>query len=157
MEAEAPIDDCLKPYVGCKLIKAKPMKLSEFNVSKGNMDGPDEADQEGYMVQYSDGYESWSPKDVFENAYLEIEDETKVTPAVVEGFVAISEVSRKGNHTVVMADVLNGMQVLESSACVDEKNYCEEIGSKIAMTKVKDKLWFGLGFVLAWAKNGLNK
>ena len=30
----------------------------------------------GYKVVYPDGYESWSPKDVFEEAYKEIESLT---------------------------------------------------------------------------------
>lgn len=29
-------------------------------------------DKEGYAVQYTDGYRSWSPKDVFEDAYREM-------------------------------------------------------------------------------------
>lgn len=32
--------------------------------------------QPGYGVMYADGYESWSPKDVFEEAYREIQDAT---------------------------------------------------------------------------------
>ena len=35
-------------------------------------DGPEE---EGYNIYYPDGHISWSPKDVFENAYREISDE----------------------------------------------------------------------------------
>lgn len=29
-------------------------------------------DQEGYIVKYPDGYISWSPKEVFEEAYREL-------------------------------------------------------------------------------------
>lgn len=41
-------------YIGTKVIKAEP----------STKDGKD-----GYKVVYGDGYESWSPKDVFEDAY----------------------------------------------------------------------------------------
>lgn len=47
----------MKTYIGCKVIKAEPQ----------GKDGKD-----GYKVVYPDGYVSWSPKDVFENAYREL-------------------------------------------------------------------------------------
>jgi hypothetical protein len=45
-------------YVGTKIIMAW---------SQAHADG-----REGYTVKYEDGYTSWSPKDVFEAAYLPI-------------------------------------------------------------------------------------
>ena len=47
----------MKQYIGTKMVHAEPMD------SKGG--------KEGYKVVYSDGYESWSPKEVFEEAYRE--------------------------------------------------------------------------------------
>lgn len=47
----------MKSYIGAKLVKAEPQEK----------DG-----KEGYKVVYPDGYVSWSPKDVFEDAYREI-------------------------------------------------------------------------------------
>jgi hypothetical protein len=46
----------MKTYIGTKIILAEPE----------TKDGED-----GYKVQYEDGYVSWSPKDVFEIAYSE--------------------------------------------------------------------------------------
>jgi hypothetical protein len=37
---------------------------------------------EGYSVQYSDGYTSWSPKDVFESAYIGIGQVKELPPHV---------------------------------------------------------------------------
>jgi hypothetical protein len=54
----------MKTYIGCKIIKASPMKSPE-------------GDEDGYKVIYPDGYISWSPKDVFEGAYREISDQEK--------------------------------------------------------------------------------
>jgi len=48
----------MKTYIGVKVVKAVPMEK----------DG-----QPGYKVKYKDGYESWSPKDVFEEAYRELD------------------------------------------------------------------------------------
>ena len=48
----------MKRYVGTKIIHAQPeQRIGE----------------PGYLVCYADGYESWSPKDVFEEAYRECE------------------------------------------------------------------------------------
>lgn len=49
----------MKAYVGCKIILAEPQEK----------DG-----EPGYSVSYADGYRSWSPKEVFEEAYRLISD-----------------------------------------------------------------------------------
>lgn len=58
-------------YIGAKIIKAEPMTLTEYN-SKHNKVVPATSGEEGYVVKYPDGYISWSPKSVFENAYRRI-------------------------------------------------------------------------------------
>lgn len=50
----------MKPFYGTKLILAEPQ-------AKARNEG--EEAQEGYKVQYADGYTSWSPKKAFEDAY----------------------------------------------------------------------------------------
>lgn len=61
----------MKQYVGTKIVEAKPMNRGEYNAYRG-WPVPCGEDQtvEGYLVKYRpDGYESWSPKEVFEAAY----------------------------------------------------------------------------------------
>lgn len=69
----------LKMYIGTKMVKAEPMAKSAAVTkgwarpsSEGNEDVP------GYHVQYTnpDGstYDSWSPKDVFEQSYQIVEN-----------------------------------------------------------------------------------
>jgi hypothetical protein len=57
----------MKKYTGTKEVLAQPMTASEA-VSKGykvnNYTG------DGYEIEYKDGYKSWSPKEVFEEAYF---------------------------------------------------------------------------------------
>jgi hypothetical protein len=48
----------MKRYIGTKIVHAE--------IAASPKDGI-----EGYKVIYGDGYESWSPKDVFEEAYRE--------------------------------------------------------------------------------------
>jgi len=64
----------MKTYVGIKEIEATLMNRGDYNKYRGWQIPADEnpAD-EGYLVKYPDGYESWSPKEVFEDAYREKE------------------------------------------------------------------------------------
>lgn len=62
----------MKKYIGIKWIKAEPMTRGDYNKYRGWQIPKDEnpAD-EGYLVIHGGGYESWSPKEVFEQAYHE--------------------------------------------------------------------------------------
>lgn len=64
----------LKNYIGTKEVSAMPMTLGEFiGITKrdpyANDPNKHNSDESGYFVKYKDGYESWSPKGVFEEAY----------------------------------------------------------------------------------------
>ena len=47
----------METYIGCKIIQAEPQ-------SKDGVPG--------YKVKYPDGYQSWSPKNVFDSAYRRV-------------------------------------------------------------------------------------
>ena len=52
----------MQKYIGTKIIEAEPCKAwKDTKLHK--------AGEDGYKVRYPDGYESWSPKDVFNEAY----------------------------------------------------------------------------------------
>lgn len=61
----------MKKYIGTKTIEAEPMNRYEFEMNIKGVDYKDE-NEEGYLVVYPDGYKSWSPKKVFEEAYDEL-------------------------------------------------------------------------------------
>ena len=62
-------------YIGTKIIKAVPETKDEAEKILGRAIGaPGSCD--GYLVQYEDGYLSWSPKDVFDQAYRPIKGMT---------------------------------------------------------------------------------
>ena len=48
----------MQKYIGTKIIEAEPMSRGQGGKA-----------EDGYKVRYPDGYESWSPKGVFEEAY----------------------------------------------------------------------------------------
>lgn len=61
----------MKKYIGTKIIEASPAIRKGGKVYDANESIPRSMEpvEEGYKVRYSDGYESFSPKDVFEEAY----------------------------------------------------------------------------------------
>lgn len=62
----------MKDYIGTKMIQAKTMTRGDYNKYRGWQIPADEnPEDEGYLVKYKDGYESWSPKEAFEEAYRE--------------------------------------------------------------------------------------
>lgn len=70
----------LVQHIGVKLINAKPMSRQDYNNLRGwTMPEDENPSDDGYLVEYVDGgkanhpdfegYISWSPEDVFKNAY----------------------------------------------------------------------------------------
>lgn len=60
----------MEKYIGTKTIEAEPMTRGNYNKYRGwTIPADEDPDDEGYLVKYSDGYISWSPKKQFEEAY----------------------------------------------------------------------------------------
>jgi hypothetical protein len=156
----------MKQYIGTKLIEAekayrvdgKVVTLAENRVPCGN------EVERGYKVRYADGYESFSPAEVFERAYLPLEVNGKLKTAapsisaeMVERFIDHHEtVTMGGKTTVVRAVLKNGFEIVESSSCVSAENYDEKLGEEICMERITDKVWELLGFLLQTAVGGVN-
>ena len=61
----------MQQYIGTKIVEAAPAVKKGGKVYDLTWPIPRsmEPEEPGYRVRYPDGYESWSPKDVFEEAY----------------------------------------------------------------------------------------
>lgn len=59
----------MKKYIGTKVIKAEPMTVTEAQKVLGREIKPATVEEDGYLVEYKDGYKSWSPKSVFDETY----------------------------------------------------------------------------------------
>lgn len=63
----------MKKYIGTKTIQAEPITKFEAQKKLGreikSQHSDADHDEDGYLVQYEDGYLSWSPKLVFDKAY----------------------------------------------------------------------------------------
>lgn len=145
--------------IGIKMVELQPMRAS-MALSTGYKIGNAHPDDMGYEVTYPDGYKSWTPKDVADNAYFPLSENnngTKILKEDVEKFITDVEVMTVGEKTtIVNAHTLTGFDTVRHSSCVDPKNYSEELGKQYAMEEVVNSLWSHLGFVLQWAKYGLN-
>lgn len=167
----------MEKYIGVKLIEAEPMTLEDFNdkITKvenekfnGNVPLSEirhvayaGTNHNGYLVKYSDNYESWSPQDSFERAYIlissnkNLKTDISISQEMVDKFIEKVEVSTIGDKTtLVRATLINGFEIVESASCVDPANYSEDMGKTICMDKIKDKIWSYLGFFLQSAIGG---
>lgn len=85
----------MKQYIGTKMIDAYPMARGAYNEYRGwTIPACENPNDDGYLIRYADGYESWSPKNVFEDAY-------RPTDAMnfglaIEAMKAGERVARKG-------------------------------------------------------------
>lgn len=61
----------MKKYVGRKEVLAEPM-TREKAMGYGYRVNPKSEENDGYEVQYKDGYKSWCPKEAFEHSYKPI-------------------------------------------------------------------------------------
>ncbi len=70
----------MKPYIGVKLINAKPMNRSDYTAfRRWTLPSNENGEDAGYLVEYVNGgtantekyrgYISWSPREVFDKAY----------------------------------------------------------------------------------------
>ena len=151
-------------YIGTKLIQAEPAIRVAGKVYPAPGAAPELIDHVvGYRVHYPDGYKSWSPKAVFESAYLPLQvnsylrtDAPSISQEMVDDFIREVEVTTMGDRTTVVRAVLrNGFVLVESSSCVSAENYDEQLGADICLSHIKDKVWMLLGFLLQTAVHGI--
>jgi hypothetical protein len=141
-----------KYYVGVKIVFAWPEQRA---VEDGS------GYRDGYAVKYEDGYVSWSPKAVFESAYLPMGEtnDNSVTQEMVDLFTGKEYIANDlpdGKSTLVQSKMASGFMEYATSSCVDPANYDKIVGSEIALKRIKDVVWKCLGFVVQWGKFGIN-
>lgn len=120
---------------------------------------------EGYLViqpnqpsnsDLAEGYVSWSPKGIFEKTCLELitnpelrTQKPSISQKMVDNFIVEYEIFTKQEKiTIVIATLINGFTIVESSACVSPENYSEEFGAELCKIRIDSKVWNLLGFLL---------
>jgi hypothetical protein len=153
----------MKKYIGSCLVEAEPMTREDYNAFRGwSIPADEDPKDKGYLMKCPDGLVTWKPADFFEKHYVKVDDNQELPSGVsigqkmVDEFIAYTETKTMGTKTTVVRCVLrNGFEIVESTGCVDGKNYSEKIGYEICMERIKNKIWELLGFLLQMAWNGI--
>ena len=108
----------MKQYIGAKIIMAEPAYRVDGKVfAKENIVPCGYKIEDGYKVVYPDGYESWSPKDVFEASYRE-------TSGMSFGLAI--EAAKMGKK-IARAGWNGKNQYVELASCISYKNAAGEV------------------------------
>lgn len=91
---------------------------------------------------YMKGIQSTENK---ENKEMKI-TEKHIKNLLSESSILVQQVGAK--TTLVVVTLPNGFELIESSSCVDPKNFDLEIGREIAIKKIMAKLWLLEGYLL---------
>lgn len=71
--------------------------------------------------------------------------QTKVTKEQIDDILNKAEFHVEhrifGKQCIVVASLENGFTITGESACVDANNYEETMGIKLAMERIRDRLW----------------
>lgn len=147
----------MEKYLGVKLIEAEPMTEVAFYKEKhSKYPEGDMENREGYRVVYPDGYVSWSPKGVFEKAYMRVGINNTIEERNVNDFIKGYDVQQWGDKTtIVIATLANGFIMSESSSCVDAANFNMNIGYNICKERIQNRVWEMLGFMLQSGVKGI--
>lgn len=114
-------------YIGVKVVKATKMNRDTASAKGYRIDGTSE--NNGFEVEYEDGYKSWSPQSVFEKAYRSTDGMT--FGLAVEAMKMGKKVARKGWNGANMFAVLSpGKEKLEAENFFNSnlKDYAHSIG-----------------------------
>ncbi len=86
----------MQKYVRCHIVEAEPMTRGEHLKSKGLalVPGSGSESDEGYFIQYPDGYKSWCPKEAFEKSARPIDGMT--FGQAIEAMKQGKKVARRG-------------------------------------------------------------
>lgn len=146
-----------RQFLTTKVVEVAEMTRVEYVESRGWALPKNEehlADEKVFKIFYPDGYISMCPKKKFLEQAYEIKNNS-ITSELVKSFIKNTEVTTERIYgkinTVLKYELINGFTGIETSSCVDEKNYSAEIGEQILLEKLYDKIWFGLGFALGMA------
>lgn len=144
--------------IGIKMVDLQPMCAAEAKDKGYRIGGSLDVDA-GYEVTYPGGYKSWCPKEAADMAYFKLDeanDGTKILEQDAHNFIDCIEGDKIGTKTsLIHATTITGFEYVETSSCVDEKNFNYTLGYQYAKEKVISKVLDALGFVLQWAKNGI--
>jgi hypothetical protein len=153
----------MKHYIGTKQVEAEPMSKGEAYekglLKAGVVPSEEESSIMGYHVRYKDGYESWSPKDVFEKAYKV--SETPLDRMRIEGEELMDRIARLQLfiHSDKFKELDKTIQTLMRVQLQFMKNYNEALVERMAIMEDstahnKDLCGFPFSVAISLLENG---
>ena len=129
----------MKKYIGVKVIEATPMIYLDFCKEQSKeCESNIEPMLDGFKVKYPDGYISWSPKEVFEEAYRETDGIT--FGLAIEALKKGMRVARAGWNGKGMFLYLDSSYMIKGQDTVQLKGNTYERLPSICM-KTADNKW----------------
>ena len=129
----------MKQYIWKKTIMAKPMAKSEAEQVLNRSLADAKGGEDGYLIEYPDGYKSWSPKYTFEQAYKVAEtylDRMRIEYADVKERVLKL-------HTFLMSEEFRALpkekQAKLQAQCGAMSAYVEILGQRIDEAKMEQE------------------
>lgn len=130
----------MKKYVGVKLIEAKPMTRGDYNNYRGwTIPKDEDPKDEGYLVKYSNDYESWSPKNPFDESYREYD--ANALPQTALGMISRDYKERfkaEYEQLVIKYNGLNRMIENWDRGCLSFKLTCPRSTYDLQLKTMRD-------------------
>lgn len=127
----------MKHYIGTKQVEAELMSKGEAYekglLKAGVVPSEEESSIMGYHVRYKDGYESWSPKYVFEEAYQV--SETPLDRMLIEQNELEDRISRL--HVFVHSDKFQGLDKVTQAMLVSQLQTMRDYDNALCMISTK--------------------
>lgn len=152
----------MKHYIGTKQVEAEPMSKGEAYekglLKAGIVPSEEESSEIGYHVRYKDGYESWSPKSVFEEAYQV--SETPLDRMLIEQ-VELDDRLTKLNGFIQHSDKFKMLdsvtQAMLQAQLQAMKDYSQALNMRITKMESGEGgfCYFSFGVAIALLKEGL--
>lgn len=146
----------MKKYIGTKVIMAEPMTMTEAQKVLGRELTQSAIEENGYLVEYENGYKSWSPKSVFDEAYKLAETFLDRMKLELE-----SEIDKfdKGD-TFIRSEKFNELSLVERVLLYaqnkTQKMYCDLLENRIDAAENNDPLLkqFDFGTAIKFLESG---
>ena len=127
----------MKHYIGTKQVEAELMSKGEAYekglLKAGIVPSEEESSIMGYHVRYKDGYESWSPKNVFEEAYQL--SETSLDCMLIEQNELEDRISKL--HVFVYSDKFKGLDKVTQAMLVSQIHTMTDYDNPLCMRSTK--------------------
>ena len=130
----------MKKYIGTKVIKAEPMTMVEAQKVLGREIKPATIEEDGYLVEYDNGYKSWSPKSVFEETYKPAETFLDRMKVELEGELGKFDKGDTFIHSAKFNELPLVARVLLYAQNKTQKMYCDLLENRIDAAENNDPL-----------------